>query len=312
MHVYDRHEHFKKCVESLLKCPEAKNTELFISSDFYKDESDKKGVLKVREYIKKIKGFKKVTPFNFEKNVGIENASHYCKEKIFEKYQSIIISEDDNFFSPLFLKYMNYTMNYYSKNKNVFAVSGSSPNVYRETYLHEKDELFATTSCDNWGYGIWKNRYLNFTSFKNSENLLEELQRDITNKVFRKKLDDINIEYYPHFLYCVKNKIFPANDHLISYYCLKNNLYNIHNNNTYVKNYGFDGFGLNNRKNSKLQRIIERIKFSKSLPQPKDNLELKNHLTNNYSNNKLKIYLKVLIIKMGLFDLVKNLIKKIS
>ena len=35
----------------------------------------KKNVLKVRKYIKSIKGFKKVTPFLFEKNVGIDYAS---------------------------------------------------------------------------------------------------------------------------------------------------------------------------------------------------------------------------------------------
>lgn len=310
--VYHRLEHFKKCIESLASCPEAKYTELYISSDFYRNNNEKPSVLGVRQYINKIKGFKNVTPFFFNENQGIENAFNYSINKIFEHHEDVIISEDDNVFSPLFLTYMNRMMNYYKNDRKVFAISGSSPNVYRKDYLPEKDELFATTSCDVWGHGLWKNRYMDFTKFKNSKNLIEELYRDISNKVFRKKLNDINVEYYPHFLYCVKNNKVPANDHLISYYCLKNNLFNIHNNNTYVKNFGFDGLGLNNRKNLKILKMIEKIEFSKSLPQPKNKLEFKNHLTNNYSNNKLKICFKVIIIKMGLFDYIKRIIKKIS
>ena len=52
-HVYDRLEHFKKCIESLSNCPEAKLTELYISSDFYKNQNDKENVLAVRNYNKK-------------------------------------------------------------------------------------------------------------------------------------------------------------------------------------------------------------------------------------------------------------------
>ncbi len=69
--VYNRLDHSIKTIEALEKNILAAESELFIYSDAPKNESEIQNVLKVRRYIKKIQGFKKVTIFEAEKNLGL-------------------------------------------------------------------------------------------------------------------------------------------------------------------------------------------------------------------------------------------------
>ena len=64
--------------------------------------------------------------------------------------------------------------------------------------------------------------------------------------------------------------ITPAFDHLISYFCLKYNLVNIHSLKTYVKNFGHDGTGINNKNNPSYQKVFNTINFAENLPQIRD------------------------------------------
>ena len=100
--VYDRFNHLKNAVESLKKCAEAINTELFIASDMTSEKEKEFQINKIRDYIGSIKGFKKVTPIFFDKNVGIEHSWHFSLDLVFQKYGTIIFLEDDNEVSPFF------------------------------------------------------------------------------------------------------------------------------------------------------------------------------------------------------------------
>lgn len=57
--VYTRLKHFKNCINSLAANSLAKHSELYVFSDNAKS-GDEEAVLKVRNYSKSIKGFKKV------------------------------------------------------------------------------------------------------------------------------------------------------------------------------------------------------------------------------------------------------------
>jgi len=308
--AHTRFNHFIKCIQSLKECPESKNTELFISSDFYRNKYEKKDVLKVRDYIKNLNGFKKITPILFSKNVGIEYASFFSVQRVFKKYDKIIMSEDDNVFSPLFLTYMNRMMDFYKNDKSVFAVSGFSPNVFTSNYSIDKNELFKSRSCAVWGFSISKENFMKFSKFIYKKNLLSVLNKDLADKSFVKKLNEISLGYYPHFLHCIKQQQQPAFDHLISYYCLKYNLVNIHSLKTYVKNYGHDGTGLRNKKNKKISKVFEQVNFAKNLPELKgiEDIRSREDLVGIYSKNKILIKIKTLLVKFGIFESTKNLV----
>ena len=63
--VYNRPDHTKQTIEALQKNELAKKSELFIYSDAAKNENAEKKVNEVREYIKSIDGFKKITIIEF-------------------------------------------------------------------------------------------------------------------------------------------------------------------------------------------------------------------------------------------------------
>ena len=310
--VYNRFNHFTKCIESLSKCPEAKFTEIYISSDFHKNQNDKYNVLRVRDYIKNITSFKRVIPVLFNKNVGIDFAFHFSISKVFEKHDSVIITEDDNVFSSLFLTYMNRMMNYYKNDKSVFAISGFSTNVLQPTYEFKNDFLYKSQACAVWGFILNKDKYFSFMKFINDNNFYEILTKDLQNRSFVKKLNKISLAYYPHFLNCIRTKESPAFDHLIAYYCLKKEYVNIHNSNTYVKNMGHDGSGARSEKNDNLQRHIQNLEFSKIIPEVKsvEQIPERNDLFGNNNNSLLKYYTKLILIRLGIFNYLKGFIKK--
>lgn len=66
----NRYDHFHRLVESLSKSPEAKETELVIGLDYPPSEKYMDGFCKIRDYIPTITGFRKVTVFVAEKNLG--------------------------------------------------------------------------------------------------------------------------------------------------------------------------------------------------------------------------------------------------
>lgn len=311
--THTRLTHLKKCIESLLACPESFETELFISSDNHRDEKEETLVSNIREYINKIKGFKKVTPIFFEKNVGSREAFLFCMKKIYnENNNNVIISEDDNTFSPLFLEYMNTMSDNYFNNDKVFGISGFSTNILQPTYEFKNDFLYKSQACAVWGFILNKDKYLSFMKFINDNNFYEILTKDLQNRSFVKKLNKISLAYYPHFLNCIRTKESPAFDHLIAYYCLKKEYVNIHNSNTYVKNMGHDGSGARSEKNVNLQKHIQNLQFSKTIPEVKS-VELipeRNDLFGYNDKSLLKYYTKLILIRLGIFNNFKGFIKK--
>ena len=82
--VYNRVNHFKKCLDHLLKNKEIKDTDLFISSDGAKSKNDVKAVNQIRELANNIKGFKTITLLSNEKNVGGSLATNSARDFIFK------------------------------------------------------------------------------------------------------------------------------------------------------------------------------------------------------------------------------------
>jgi GT2 family glycosyltransferase len=105
--VYNRPWHTRQTVEALKKNELASESELFIYSDAPKNGKAKEKVKEVREYIKTIDGFKKVTIIERENNWGLADSIIDGVTKIVNEYGKIIVLEDDLVTSPYFLKFMN-------------------------------------------------------------------------------------------------------------------------------------------------------------------------------------------------------------
>jgi len=146
-----------KSIESLLINNLSKECELIIYSDGYKSNVDKSDVLEVRKYLKTIDGFKSVTIVESEKNKGLAKSIISGVTEIINKYEKVIVLEDDLIVSTDFLEYMNTALNFYENDQNIWSISGYGPKLpCLENY---KNDLYLSPRGSSWGWATWKDRW---------------------------------------------------------------------------------------------------------------------------------------------------------
>ncbi len=152
-----RYEHFKELIESLQQSDYIKFIDLFIALDYPKNETHIDGYNKIKEYIEKgLEGFHKVKVFYRKTNYGPCKNYLDAVDYIFERYDNLILSEDDNIFSPAFLKFIIDGFIKYKDEPRVIGICGfSHPANWKNDGF---DCLYSSTNISAWGYGIWKNK----------------------------------------------------------------------------------------------------------------------------------------------------------
>lgn len=148
--TYNRADHTRRAVESLLQNAEAKDSDLFIFSDGAKNEKKIKGVEDNRKYIHTVTGFKTITIIEREKNWGLANSLIAGITDVINKYGRVIVVEDDLILSPYFLKFMNDGLEKYKDDDRVSSISGFIPNVEEEL-----PETFFLRFFHCWGWATW-------------------------------------------------------------------------------------------------------------------------------------------------------------
>ena len=169
--VYNRPWHIQQSLEALKKNELAKVSELFIYSDGPKDEDSIKGVEEVRSYIKDVSGFRKVTIIKRKENWGLANSIIDGVNEIVNKYEKIIVLEDDLVTSPYFLNFMNEALEFYKNKKKIWHISGWNYPI--KTYGIEDVFLWRVMNC--WGWATWKDRWQYFE--KNTEKIVSEFSK---------------------------------------------------------------------------------------------------------------------------------------
>lgn len=149
--TYNRADHTRRAVESLLQNAEAKDSDLFIFSDGAKNEKAVKGVAENREYIHTVTGFKTITIIEREKNWGLANSLIAGITDVINKYGRVIVVEDDLILSPYFLKFMNDGLEKYKDDDRVGTITGFVPPIEEKL-----PETFFLTYFQCWGWATWK------------------------------------------------------------------------------------------------------------------------------------------------------------
>lgn len=173
--TYNRLFETKETITALQKNNLAKESDLYIFSDGYKDEFDKLKVENVRMFIKSIKGFKSLTVFESTKNKGLANSIIFGVSQIINKYNKVIVLEDDLVTSPNFLDWMNQALSFYQNELSIHSISGYTMDL---PVLKDYDlDYYTSIRASSWGWGTWKDRWLsvdwdvqNYNKFK--KNLL--------------------------------------------------------------------------------------------------------------------------------------------
>ena len=247
--VYNRPEHTKKTVESLLKNINAGKSSLLVYSDGPKNDFDANKIRIVRNYVRDLKGFHKIEIVEREKNLGLANSVITGINDVFNLYDCVIVLEDDVITAPLFLNFMNDALEFYQDDMKIFSVSGypypiKIPNVYNQ-------EVFISFRTSSWGWGTWKNRWEkadwelkdfdNFFSDKKSQMLFNRAGEDLIQMLIAQKRNEIDswaIRWsYTHF---------------------KNNAYCLYPVRPLCKNIGTDSSGTHSSSSEKLSVELDQ------------------------------------------------------
>ena len=152
----NRDQHLARCIESLQKNEYAKDTELYISVDYPWAEQYIEGWKNVCELLKRpIEGFKRVTIYYQEQNLGFYKNKTYLYNKVYEQHDRVIFTEDDNEFSPNFIEYIDKGLMQFEKDPNVFAICGYG---YDYKFDAQGNNVIALTNCCVWGCGFWREK----------------------------------------------------------------------------------------------------------------------------------------------------------
>lgn len=155
--TYKRLAPLKKTVEALKQNQLAQISDLFIFSDGPKSDADVDQIDEIRSFLKTVDGFRTVEIEASEANKGLATSIIDGVTKVFERYDRVIVLEDDLLTTPNFLKYMNNAMSYYEASAKAFSISA-----YSFDLRHNEDAQNTTYFLNrgwSWGWGTWKDRW---------------------------------------------------------------------------------------------------------------------------------------------------------
>lgn len=156
--TYNRLDTLELVIKSLQKNILADETDLFIFSDFARKEKDIKSVNRVRSFLNSVDGFKSVTIIERKENYGLAKNIIEGVTDIIDKYEKVIVLEDDLITSRNFLSYMNQALDFYEDDERIFAISGYTGNL--PSLKNLEDEGYLSYRPSSWGWATWKKEWI--------------------------------------------------------------------------------------------------------------------------------------------------------
>ena len=167
--VYNRPAHTRRCIESLSRNSLAVESELFIYADGAKDQTVADEVEEVRQYIRSVKGFKKVTFMERNENWGLaKNIIDGVSTQV-KKYGKVIVLEDDLVVAPHFLHFMNDALEIYQDEPKVGHIQACD-----FTQDASLPDTFLIKWTGSWGWATWERAWKHFNP--DGKELLQELE----------------------------------------------------------------------------------------------------------------------------------------
>jgi hypothetical protein len=175
--AYDRLDHLKRTLESLLGNSLAGKSDLIVYADAARTPEKSQRVAAVRAHLATITGFRSVTVRPRAENFGLARSIIEGVAEVLQQSERIIVLEDDMVTSPHFLSYMNEGLARYADDERVASI---------HAYVYPVDqplpETFFLPGADCWGWATWRRGWACFNP--SGAVLLDELQRRALIRAF--------------------------------------------------------------------------------------------------------------------------------
>lgn len=167
--TYNRPWHVQKTIEALKNNEFSSQSDLIIISDGAKGVEDQPRVNEVRNYLRAIKGFRRVQVIERPQNLGLAKSIVRGVTEIIDKFCRLIVLEDDLVTSPYFLRYMNEALALYEHEEKVASIHG-----YVYPVSPKLPETFFIRGADCLGWATWKRAWRLYED--DAQTLLDELK----------------------------------------------------------------------------------------------------------------------------------------
>lgn len=229
---FKRLNHLILTVNSLKANKLSNESCLYFFSDAPKKFEDVSDVQRVREYLRTITGFSKISIIERKYNLGLSQSIIFGVSEVLQTHEKVIVIEDDLELSPYFLDYMNDALDLYQNNPQVASIHG-----YTLPVKAKLPDTFFLKGADCWGWGTWKRAWDTFE--QNGSLLLNKLQD-------QKLIKQFDFDGLVGNSQMLKDQISGKNDSwAIRWHasCFLNNMLTLNPGKSLVKNIGFDGTG---------------------------------------------------------------------
>lgn len=157
--TYNRPWHTEQTLNALMLNELADKSTLYIYCDGAGQGGTKKDydkISQVRTLVRKKQWCKNVHFIEHKENQGLANNIVNGVTTILEKYDKVIVLEDDIVTSKYFLSYMNFSLNYYKDEERVFHINAYNNQSNLQFIL---DDYYFLRFMFCWGWGTWKDRW---------------------------------------------------------------------------------------------------------------------------------------------------------
>lgn len=158
--AFNRPTHTRLTLAALTANELATYTDLHIFCDAPRTKTDEKAVEQVREICRNATGFASVCVHERSVNQGLANSLFAGLDFMFEKYERVIVFEDDILASPKTLRFLNTCLTRYQSEPVVFSISAWSPDPKKMDFPDDYPwDVYFIPRFHCWGWASWKDRW---------------------------------------------------------------------------------------------------------------------------------------------------------
>jgi len=153
--TYNRPFHTEKVLEAL-KRHNVQN--LYIFSDGPKSDADLGGLYETRLLLQKI-DWTQPTIIEHQNNLGLANSIINAVQYVFQKFDRIILLEDDCVPEKYFFEFIEKCLDKYSNEEKIFGISGYTVPVPQSILEKYPYDLYFFPRIGSWGWATWRSRW---------------------------------------------------------------------------------------------------------------------------------------------------------